>query len=90
MKSRQTMARGLLIFSAAFALFCLGRTAGVLLLHKPQPRIEVSTSTYDFGPIQVGQPVEHVFQLRNVGRARLIIRELSSSCVVDPIFWTAC
>ncbi len=45
-----------------------------------QPRIEVASSEYDFGSIEEGEKVTHVFRFSNTGDAPLHIERVRSSC----------
>jgi hypothetical protein len=40
----------------------------------PLPRVAIDESVFDFGTAQVGQPMRHVFHIRNVGNAPLEFR----------------
>jgi hypothetical protein len=35
--------------------------------------LDLKETTYDFGTIMEGQPVEHVFEVRNAGKEQLVI-----------------
>jgi hypothetical protein len=68
MLQRSLLLTFLLIFTAASTAF----TA--------QPRIEVDSSEYNFGSIEEGQKVTHVFRFSNSGDAPLNIERVRSSC----------
>jgi Protein of unknown function (DUF1573)/HYDIN/CFA65/VesB-like, Ig-like domain len=44
------------------------------------PRIAVEQPTFDFGTIQQGKRVEHLFSIRNKGDSPLIIKNVRPSC----------
>ncbi|MGL4994118.1 MAG: DUF1573 domain-containing protein [Bacteroidales bacterium] len=44
------------------------------------PRIEIDSTTFDFGSISEGEEINHTFRLKNVGKRTLKIRSHSSSC----------
>lgn len=44
------------------------------------PEISFEEEEYDFGTIQKGENVEHVFKFTNTGRAPLVITNATSSC----------
>ena len=44
------------------------------------PEITFEEEEYDFGTIQKGENVEHVFKFTNTGRAPLVITNATSSC----------
>ena len=46
----------------------------------PQPRIEFTETTFDFGAIYQNEEVTHVFAFRNTGDAALQIQEVKSTC----------
>jgi hypothetical protein len=46
----------------------------------PQPRIEASAPSYDFGTVLEGTPVKHNFTIRNTGQSDLIIGQVQTSC----------
>ncbi len=68
MLQRSLLLTFLLIFTTASTAF----TA--------QPRIEVDLSEYNFGSIEEGQKVTHVFRFSNTGDAPLNIERVRSSC----------
>jgi hypothetical protein len=45
-----------------------------------KPKFQFLESEFDFGTIQEGEVVEHLFQFTNVGNAPLIIKKASASC----------
>ena len=44
------------------------------------PVIQFETTDHDFGTIQEGQKVEHVYKFKNVGTADLVISDAKASC----------
>ncbi len=46
----------------------------------PQPKIEVEDPLYNFGAATEGTMVNHTFKVKNVGKARLVIRGVRTSC----------
>ena len=44
------------------------------------PEMKFDESEYDFGKIEKGKPVEHVFKFTNTGKAPLVITSATSSC----------
>src|SRR3989338_963045 len=45
-----------------------------------QSRIEISEPLFDFGAINYGDKVDHVFRLKNTGGAPLEIKKVATSC----------
>ena len=60
--------------------------AGVFLLlggavvEAGAPKIQVPEPVYDFGTINEGEQVSHVFQFKNAGDAELVITDVKTSC----------
>ena len=46
---------------------------------RKKPKIEFENSKFDFGEIEAGEKVEHVFTFKNMGDAPLIIEKVKSS-----------
>ena len=44
------------------------------------PQIEISPQSFDFGEINYGQVVEHVFKVKNTGSEILEIKRVATSC----------
>jgi len=44
------------------------------------PKIEFEESEFDFGTIEQGTAVEHIFKFKNTGEAPLVIVDAKSSC----------
>jgi hypothetical protein len=44
------------------------------------PKMEFEESSYDFGKIPYGEPVEHSFKFKNTGNRELQIKEIIASC----------
>jgi hypothetical protein len=44
------------------------------------PKIEFDKKTFNFGTIEQGESVHHVFSFKNVGKSALIIRKTKASC----------
>ena len=47
---------------------------------EPVPRVEVDDPVHDFGTVEQGTVVEHVFKLRNTGRAALRVDHVKGTC----------
>lgn len=47
---------------------------------KPGPQITLEEKTFDFGDIQQGDKVEHLFSLENTGTAPLILTNVQTTC----------
>ncbi|WP_171596282.1 DUF1573 domain-containing protein [Marinifilum caeruleilacunae] len=47
---------------------------------KNAPRLEVGNRFFNFGELEQGESVEHIFKLKNSGKSDLIIRKTKSSC----------
>jgi hypothetical protein len=54
----------------------------------PLPVIEFEKTEYDFGTINEGQKVEHVYKFKNTGEAPLIIQNAQPSCGCTVPEWT--
>lgn len=63
-------------------LICLAFHAAVLGQQndKKSPRIDFAETTFDFGKIEEGQVVEHVFAFTNSGNDTLRIGKIDASC----------
>jgi len=46
----------------------------------PQPKVEVENPLYDFGTATEATMVNHTFKLKNVGKGRLVISNVKTSC----------
>lgn len=44
--------------------------------------------TYDFGTVKEGAPAEYIFQFTNVGKAPLIVQNVSASCTCVTVDWS--
>jgi len=44
------------------------------------PRVEFNTTSYDFGSVTEGTPVQYDFIIKNIGKSDLIIRKIKASC----------
>ncbi len=65
------------IVLASLGLLVLALVAGCA----QQPgQVELSATEYDFGTIPNNKPVSEVFEVRNVGRGKLEITGVSTSC----------
>ncbi len=47
---------------------------------QPQPKIQIIDPLYNFGTALSGQMVRHTFEFKNVGKGRLVIRGVRTSC----------
>jgi hypothetical protein len=65
--------------SAAAALFLFGCGKELGLPPKP-PRIAFEHLRYDYGTVEQGQVVSHVFRFTNTGEADLVIERIRSGC----------
>lgn len=54
----------------------------------PLPVIEFDNTTFDFGKIQEGAKVTHIYQVKNTGQAPLIIQNAQPSCGCTVPEWT--
>ncbi len=57
---------------------------------KPEdyPKIEMDTTVFDFGTINEGDKVEHIFKLKNTGKTDLVIINALASCGCTVPEWT--
>lgn len=68
------------------ALFCVFLLTFPLLLSAQV--IEVSERWHDFGDIQQGDVVEHRFELKNVGKAPLVLQDVRLTCGCTATDWS--
>lgn len=54
----------------------------------PLPIIEFDNTTFDFGKIQEGAKVTHIYKVKNTGQAPLIIQNAQPSCGCTVPEWT--
>ncbi len=47
--------------------------------NEPAPRISSTEPLYDFGEVDEGERVEHVFQIQNTGSADLVLKKATGS-----------
>lgn len=52
------------------------------------PKIEFETTEFDFGTINEGDKVEHVFKFKNIGKTDLVIINAQASCGCTVPDWT--
>ena len=52
------------------------------------PKIEIENSDFDFGDIEQGDIVSHVFKFRNIGKNDLVILDAHASCGCTVPDWT--
>ncbi|MEM1135981.1 MAG: DUF1573 domain-containing protein [Bacteroidota bacterium] len=52
-------------------------------------QLTLSESFFDFGEIEQGDKVEHIFQLENTGTAPLIISNILTTCGCTATNWTS-
>lgn len=57
-----------------------GADAQPALVHAGQPRIDFDARVHDFGVVNEGPQVRHVFQIRNKGTAPLVLSGAQASC----------
>ncbi len=70
----------LVIAMGLIGLLVLAVALGYIAIPQGPGQIELSTAKFDFGTIPNTDPVSQVFQIRNVGRGRLEINGVSTSC----------
>ncbi len=46
------------------------------VITKDQPKVEIPVTTFTLGKLMRGLPIEHVFKIKNTGKADLIISRL--------------
>ncbi len=44
-----------------------------------KPRIAFDQKGFDFGKVEMGEKVEHIYRFRNTGKGTLVIRKVGSS-----------
>ena len=44
-----------------------------------KPRIAFDQKDFDFGKVEMGEKVEHIYRFRNTGKGALVIRKVGSS-----------
>lgn len=54
----------------------------------PLPTIEFETEDFDFGTINEGQVVEHIYKFKNTGEAPLVIQNAQPSCGCTAPDWS--
>ena len=64
--------------SAVLALWLAASAVGGQ--REPAPRAVVAGPIYDFGSVEPGQPLHHVFRLRNLGGGPLRVHRVESTC----------
>jgi hypothetical protein len=52
------------------------------------PQIEIENANFDFGTINQGDKVEHVFKFKNTGKNDLIVTNAQASCGCTVPEWT--
>jgi len=55
---------------------------------KPAEVIQLKEITYDFGKIQQGRPVNHNFELVNIGKEPLMLENVQASCGCTTPEWS--
>jgi len=68
------------VLAGAVVVAAIVAGAGYVVRAQAPGRIQLSPSDYDFGSISQAAPVSHAFEVRNVGRGRLDILGVSTSC----------
>lgn len=58
----------------------LAVTPAMVTADEPAPRVVVDAAVYDFGAVERGVEVEHVFRIRNRGTTALRIDHVKSTC----------
>lgn len=58
----------------------LRATPGVKNQTETRPIIEITPQTFDFGEVKYGQIVSYSFKVKNLGKAILNIKRVSTSC----------
>lgn len=62
--------------------------AKVKLKPEDYPKIEFETTVFDFGTINEGDKVAHVFKFKNTGKTDLVILNAQASCGCTVPDWT--
>ena len=78
--ARIPLARIVVVFAFGFCLFSFGRGLSNWIGRYPQPSVQITPPEVDLGVVPVGQAVERVFLIRNVGELRLLITDVRSTC----------
>ena len=68
------------IFTILWCVVCLFCACGIGAAGVTGPRLAVSEEVWDFGTIQEGDTVTHVFKLENTGTSELVIRNVRTTC----------
>lgn len=58
----------------------LALAASRVAADEPVPRAVVDAPVHDFGSVEQGVPVEHVFRVRNTGKAALRVEHVKGTC----------
>ena len=53
----------------------------------PYPKVALSERVFDFGKMTVGGTAMHRFQVRNIGKARLVIYKPPTGCRWNATYW---
>lgn len=71
----------LILFIAVLAIYgYFNAVSGPEDQSENQPKIEITPSFFDFGEIEYGQIVEHIFKVKNSGKEILEIKRVATSC----------
>ncbi len=63
-----------------FCVLLVGLIPGAVGAQNEGPELMIDRTTFDFGQVDHGQIIEHVFTVRNSGQTDLVITEIVSSC----------
>jgi len=66
--------------SASLLIFVAPFVACVAWADDPAPRVTVDAAVHDFGTVEQGTVVEHVFRLKNAGKAALRVDHVKGTC----------
>ncbi len=66
--------------SNAFKIMLVISLLGGLALYAAEPDISFDKQTVDFGTVQGGKVLEHVFKFKNTGTADLVIKKITAPC----------
>lgn len=69
--------------SATYAGFALLMSKNKVVMPEPgadEPDIRIANNTYDFGVIDEGKRIEHIFKISNMGNRNLTITNVRSTC----------
>jgi hypothetical protein len=75
------LGRAAILIAGGFLIFVIGEGLGLRVRGIPvHPQADITPLEVDLGVVQVHQRIERSFVLRNVGNAKLLIKEVKTSC----------